>query len=201
MLTYDPAIVPPKAFYQLLIGIVAPRPIAWVSSLSADGVPNLAPFSFFNAFSSDPPYLGFAVAQHDNGRVKDTLANVRAVPEVVINMVDFSLIHAMYQTSHIVPPEANEFELAGLEHAPSLKVRPARVAHSHAQMECRVEQIIPLGGIEATTHLVLCRMLLLHLNPAILNEAGRIDPQLAQWVGRMGRKYYTRTDGTQVFEL
>jgi flavin reductase (DIM6/NTAB) family NADH-FMN oxidoreductase RutF len=201
MLTYDPANMPPKAFYQLLIGVVAPRPIAWVSSVSGSGVPNLAPFSFFNAFSSDPPYLGFAVAQHEDGRVKDTLANVREVPEVVINMVDMAAAHAMHQTSSAVSPDINEFELAGLEQLPAQRIRPARVAASAAQMECRVEQIIPLGGTEATTHLVLCRMLLLHLNPAILNENGRIDPQLAQWIGRMGRKYYTRTDGEQVFEL
>jgi flavin reductase (DIM6/NTAB) family NADH-FMN oxidoreductase RutF len=201
MLTIDPAQTSPKNLYQLLLGTVAPRPIAWVSTVSSDGVPNLAPFSFFNAFSSNPPYLGFAVAQHDDGRAKDTLNNVRQVPEVVINMVDFSLANAMHQTSAAVPPETDEFALANLERHPAERVRPWRVAGSRAQMECIVEQIIPLGREAATTHLVLCRMLLMHLDPGILNENGRIDPQLTQWIARLGRRYYTRSDGDQVFEL
>lgn len=202
LLSIDPTSIAPRDFYQYLIGAVSPRPIALVSTLDKEGVPNLAPFSFFNAFSGTPPIVGFSVALKGGERSeKDTLYNVMATGELVINTVSHNIARQMALSSVEFPPKTNEFIKAGLTALPSERVAPFRVQESLVQMECTVEQIVPLLEKGRGAHLVLCRIVLMHLSPSILNEKGRIDLQKVDLIGRMGRQYYVRAAGEAIFEM
>jgi flavin reductase (DIM6/NTAB) family NADH-FMN oxidoreductase RutF len=196
-----PEELPYREWYRVLIGSVGPRPIAWVSTLSKEGQPNLAPFSFFNAFSGKPPMLGFApgLRQSESGSSpKDTLRNVRETGEFVVNVVTFDLAVAMNVTSGEYPPSVDEFELAGLEMRPSEVVKPPRVAASPVNFECRLDQIVEFGREEPAGSLVIGEIVSVHLSEAVLKD-GRLDPQALDLVGRMGGIQYSRT--TQRFEL
>lgn len=202
LISIDPTSIAPRDFYQYLIGAVSPRPIALVSTLDKEGVPNLAPFSFFNAFSGTPPIVGFSVALKGGERQeKDTLYNVMNTGELVINTVSHNIARQMALSSVEFPPKTSEFTKTGLTAIPSERVAPFRVQESLVQMECTVEQIIPLLEKGRGAHLVLCRIVLMHLSPAILNEKGRIDPQKVDLIGRMGRQYYIRAAGDAIFEM
>ena len=202
LISIDPTSIAPRDFYQYLIGAVSPRPIALVSTLDKEGVPNLAPFSFFNAFSGTPPIVGFSVALKGGERQeKDTLYNVMNTGELVINTVSHNIARQMALSSVEFPPKTSEFTKTGLTAIPSERVAPFRVQESLVQMECTVEQIIPLLEKGRGAHLVLCRIVLIHLSPAILNEKGRIDPQKVDLIGRMGRQYYVRAAGDAIFEM
>ena len=142
----DPETTSPLDMYQFMIGAVSPRPIAFVSTIDTEGVSNLAPFSFFNAFSSKPPIVGFATSiRAVNGTTKDTLSNVQEVNECVINIVSHSFVRQMTLTAVNYPKGVSEFEKAGLTPIQSDLIRPFRVKESPIQMECRVEQILPLS--------------------------------------------------------
>ena len=199
----DPEATSPLDMYQFMIGAVSPRPIAFVSTIDTEGVPNLAPYSFFNAFSSKPPIVGFATSIRSNdGTTKDTLANVQEVKECVINIVSYSFVRQMTLTAVNYPKGVNEFEKAGLTAIQSDLIRPFRVKESPIQMECRVEQILPLSDEKGGGILVLCRILRMHINEAILDvEKNRIDPRKVDTVGRMGRYWYTRANGDALFEI
>lgn len=199
----DPDTTSPLDMYQFMIGAVSPRPIAFVSTIDTEGVANLAPFSFFNAFSSKPPIVGFACSIRTNdGTSKDTLANVREVGECVINIVNYSFVRQMTLTAVGYPKGVNEFEKSGLTPLESDLVRPFRVKESPIQMECRVEQILPLSDEKGGGILVLCRILRMHINENILDvEKKRIDPRKVDTVGRMGRFWYTRANGDALFEI
>lgn len=201
-ISIDPSQIPPGDFYQYLIGAVAPRPIAFVSTVDLNGTPNLAPYSFFNAFSSNPPIVGFSTVRR-NGPVteKDTYNNIQATGELVINTVSFAIARQMSLTSIAFPPSVNEFEMAGFTPLPSDLVQPYRVKESPVQMECRLERIIPLHEEDKGTSLILCRILRMHLHSDILTEKGRIDPYRADLIGRMGRQYYTRASGAAILEI
>lgn len=163
--------------------IVAPRPIGWTSTISAAGVVNLAPYSFFNAFSSRPPIIGFS-----SEKLGDSLANVRETGEFVFNLVSEALAEAMNATSASVGPEVDEFELAGIAKAPSRMVAPPRVAASPASLECRVLQVIALtdlDGASAGSHLVLGQVVDVHIDPAYIVE-GRFDTAAARPLARCG---------------
>lgn len=202
MLSIDPTQIPTKDLHQYMLAAVAPRPIAFVSSLSAEGVPNLAPYSFFNAFSSNPPIVVFSSNRRGgNATLKDTLHNAEATGEVVINMVPYRMARQMALASIEYPPEVDEFVKTGLTPLPSEKVKPFRVAESPVQMECSVRQIIPLGEGGGAGNLILCDVVLIHIDESVLNEKGRIDPHKIDLVGRMGRMYYTRASGNSVFEM
>jgi flavin reductase (DIM6/NTAB) family NADH-FMN oxidoreductase RutF len=165
------------------------------------GVANLAPYSFFNAFSSNPPILIFSSNRRVEGNTtKDTLANVEANGEVVINVVTREIVRQMALTSVDYPREVDEFEKAGFTKLPSEHVRPYRVAESPIQMECKVQQILPLGEKGGAGNLIICEILCLHIDEGILTN-GRIDPQKLHLMARMGRFYYAEASGKAVSEI
>lgn len=198
----DPQEINQPDLYALLVGIVAPRPIAFVSTTDAAGVPNLAPYSFFNVFSSAPPIVVFSSNRRaSDNTTKDTLENVRATGEAVINMVSYAMVRQMSLASIEYPPEVNEFEKAGFTAAPADLVKPYRVLEAPAQLECRVQNILDLGTGPGAGHLVICEVVRLHLHEAIFDGLGRIDPQRIDLVGRMGRAYYVRASGEAIHSI
>jgi flavin reductase (DIM6/NTAB) family NADH-FMN oxidoreductase RutF len=198
----DPKEIPTRDLHQFIIGSVSPRPIAFASTMSADGQPNLAPYSFFNAFSSNPPTLIFSANRRVRGNTtKDTLHNVEATGEVVINIVHYDMVRQMSLASVEYPADVNEFEKAGLTPVPSKLVKPFRVKESHVHYECKVQDIISLGEHGGAGNLIICEVLLMHVAESIIDENGRIDPHKADNVGRMGRSYYSRASGEAVFTV
>lgn len=202
MRTIDPKAISPVDFHQFMLACIAPRPIAFVSSIDEEGRPNLAPYSFFNAFSSNPPILVFSSNRKaSDNTTKDTLHNVKVNGELVINAVNYAMSRQMALASIEYPPEVNEFEKAGFTPIPSTIVRPFRVAESPAQMECRVKEIITLGDQGGAGHLIICDVLLLHLNDQVLDDRGRVDPHKIDLVGRLGRFYYARASGDAIYSI
>jgi flavin reductase (DIM6/NTAB) family NADH-FMN oxidoreductase RutF len=187
---------PWREVYGLLTDVVQPRPIAFVSTLAADGTPNLAPFSFYNAVSANPPVVVFSPQLRGrDGAKKDTLRNVEATGEFVVATVTQAIAERMNLTSAEHPPEVNEFEVAGFTPLPSLLVRPARVAESPVNLECRLHQIVYLGDGPGAGSLIIGRVLLMHIDDALLVN-GRVASERLQTVGRMGGSRYARTDST-----
>jgi flavin reductase (DIM6/NTAB) family NADH-FMN oxidoreductase RutF len=189
----------PLAVYRALVGIVTPRPIAWVSTLDAEGRVNLAPFSFFNAVSSTPPVVVFSPSLRKGGGKKDTLANVEATGEFVLNAAVAGLARQMNLTAKELPPGQSEADLAGLTLEPSLKVKPPRVAESPAHLECVLRQVIPLGEGPGSGNLVIGDVVLIHLADDVLDDQGRIDPRRLRTIGRLGGDLYCHTD--ELFEM
>jgi flavin reductase (DIM6/NTAB) family NADH-FMN oxidoreductase RutF len=203
MIQFDPARLDAAAMYKLLIGSVVPRPIAWVSSVDAAGVPNLAPFSYFMAITHDPPTVAFSSgprgAETSGARgKKDTLANVEATREFVVNVVDDTLAAAMNVSSGDYPPEVDEFTEAGLAAAPGVKVKVPRVAQAPISMECRLAQIIAVGRLPH--HLIMGEIVHLHVREDVYDTAtGRIDVRRLRPVGRLAGHLYTHVH--DIFEM
>ena len=195
----DPAAVSLRDFYRLMISSITPRPIAWVSSISPHGIPNLAPFSFFNGVGANPPTILFCPSNNRHGEKKDTLVNVEKTPEFVVNVVPFALAKPMNETSADLPYEVNEFETAHVTPEPSVKVKPPRVKDAPIQMECVVHQILNLGAGPIGGNIVIGRIVLMHISDAVLGADGQIDEQKLDTIGRMGGAMYSRT--TERFEL
>ncbi|MBI1227459.1 MAG: flavin reductase family protein [Bacteroidetes bacterium] len=194
--------VPRHDFHQFIVGAIGPRPIAFVSTVDKDGNPNLAPYSFFNAFSSNPPIFVFSSNRRGgNNTVKDTLSNVREVPEVVINAVNFPIVRQMSVASAQFDKGVNEFEKSGLTPIPSDLVRPFRVKESPINMECRVKDIITLGDQGGAGHLIIVEMLRMHIREDVLDERGRILPDKLDLMGRLGRAYYVRASGSAIYTI
>ncbi len=171
-----------RDLYLLLTGLVIPRPIGWISTISSSGVRNLAPHSYFNLMGSDPSYVAFA-----SNKEKDTLTNLRAVPQFVANIVTTHLLEQMNFTSAEFPPEEDEFAWAGLTPVPSARVRPFRVAEAKAHLECEVAQIVD----DRHTHIVLGRVVHVHVDASVWKD-GRVDPTLLDPVCRLGGSWYAR---------
>ena len=202
MLKIDPGEISSKDWHQYLLGAVAPRPIALVSTVDDKGVPNLAPFSYFNAFSSTPPILAFSVANKGSEfQTKDTLKNVRLTREVVINVVSYRFVRQMALTSLDYPSFINEFERSGLKPVKSDLVKPFRVAESPVNFECSVQNIIPLGKASKAGNLIICNVLRLHIAEDILDVNGRINPHKADLMGRLGRAFYARASGESIYTI
>jgi flavin reductase (DIM6/NTAB) family NADH-FMN oxidoreductase RutF len=197
-----PGSIPVRDMHQFLIGSVAPRPIAFVSTIDKEGIPNLAPYSFFNAFSSNPPTLVFSSNRRvrDN-TTKDTLHNVEATRECVINAVTYDIVRQMTITSVQYGQGVNEFEKSGLTPIPAERVKPFRVKESPVHMECVVKDIITLGEHGGAGHLVICEVVLMHIAEYIIDERNRIDPHKIDLMGRMGRAYYTRASGAAIHTI
>jgi flavin reductase (DIM6/NTAB) family NADH-FMN oxidoreductase RutF len=185
--------------YHLLVGVVTPRPIAWVTTLDPKGRVNLAPFSFFNAFGANPPVVVFSPTLRRDGSKKDTLRNLEATGEFVLNAAVESLAERMNLCSKELPYGQSEAELAGLNLVPSLKVKPPRVADTPVTMECKLLQIVPLGKGPVAGNLVIGEILVMHISDAVLDANGRIDPRKLQTIARLGGDYYCRT--SDLFEM
>lgn len=198
-----PANLTPAQWHPFLVGAVAPRPVAFASTIDATGRVNLSPYSFFNAFSSNPPILVFSPANRvrDNTQ-KHTLENVREVPEVVINICDYALVEQMSLASTEYGKGVNEFTKSGLTELASEMVRPPRVAEAPAAFECVVEQIIELGQNNGAGNLVICRVVRAHFRQDILlPDATGIDPFKLDAVSRLGGDWYCRASGASLFEV
>ncbi len=202
MITVDPKAIPTAEFHAWMLHAVAPRPIAFASTIDDNGVPNLAPYSFFNAYSSNPPTLVFSsnVRVRDNS-TKDTLANIKANGEVVINVVSYNIVRQMAIASVEFASDISEFDKAGFTPIKSELVKPFRVAESPVQMECKVQQILPLGDKGGAGNLFICEILLMHVHQDVLDSNGKIDPHKIDLVARMGANYYCRASGDAVFQL
>jgi flavin reductase (DIM6/NTAB) family NADH-FMN oxidoreductase RutF len=193
MLALDPAQIAFKDIYKLMIGMVVPRPIAFVSTIDAAGIRNLAPFSYFTACSSNPPMVCFSTTIRSGPRpYKDTLENVKATGEFVVNIVSEEFAEQMNLTSAEVPPEVDEFDLSGLTPVASELVRPPRVAESKAQMECRLHQIVEVSDKPGGGFLILGEVLRFHVLEQLL-DGYKIDPEKLKAIGRMGGPTYVRT--------
>ncbi len=175
--------------YKLLVGSVVPRPIAFVSTLSADGVPNLAPFSFFNVLAPDPPIVHVSIGRRADGSRKDTAANAVQTGELVINVVSEDLAERMNLASGEWPPEVNEFGVAGLTPLASRRVRPARVAESPIQMECHLERVVTLGEGPRVWDVLFARVVYCHVRDE-LYDRGRIDAARLRPLARLAGDYY-----------
>lgn len=198
----DPGSVPRHDFHQFIVGAVAPRPIAFVSTVDKDGNQNLAPYSFFNAFSSNPPILVFSSNRRaTNNTTKDTLENVRETREVVINVVTHDIVRQMAVASSQFPRGVDEFVKSGLTPVPSDLVRPPRVKESPINLECRVTDILSLGEGGGAGNLVICEMLRMHIAEEVLDERGRIVPDRLDLMGRLGRSYYVRASGSAIHTI
>jgi flavin reductase (DIM6/NTAB) family NADH-FMN oxidoreductase RutF len=199
MLAFDPANHPIGDIYKLMVGSIVPRPIALVSSVDEGGVRNLAPFSYFTACSSNPPVVVFCpILRPVPPTAKDTLRNILATREFVVNIVSEEFVERMNATAAQVGPEVDEFELSGLTPIPSELIKPARVAESHVHMECRLRQVVQVSDQPGGGSLVLGEVLRFHVREDLI-ENFRIDPDKLRAVGRMAGSTYVRT--TDRFEL
>jgi flavin reductase (DIM6/NTAB) family NADH-FMN oxidoreductase RutF len=185
------------SIYHLLTSTIIPRPIGWASTLSAGGVPNLAPFSFFNALSGEPPYLMLSIGRR-GGDAKDTLANILATKEFVVNIVGEHVAAHMNLTSGNYAPDVDEFAVSGLTRAPSRKVKAPRVAEAQVTLECVLAQAVPLPRSEYT--LVIGEVVQFHIADDILDERGRVDPVKLAPIARLGGSSWYTTLG-RVFEI
>jgi flavin reductase (DIM6/NTAB) family NADH-FMN oxidoreductase RutF len=185
--------------YHLLVGVVTPRPIAWVTTVSPAGVINLAPFSFFNVFGANPPVVVFSPTNKRDGTKKDTLNNVIASGEFVVNVSVAKLAEQVNLTSRELPPDQSEIELAGLHTTASVRVRPPRVTEAPGALECKVRQIIPMGDGPIAGNLVIGEVVMIHVADDVLDAAGRPDPRKLRTVARLGGDSWCHT--SDLFEL
>lgn len=198
----NPKEVSVEALHAYLLGAVAPRPIAFASTVDKEGRINLSPFSFFNVFGSNPPIMIFSPSRRvrDN-TVKHTLENILKHDEVVINIVNYKMVEQASLASTEYEKGVNEFVKAGFTEEKSIMVKPPRVAESPASFECKVKQVIPTGEEGGAGNLIICEVLLAHISEDILDESGKIDPHLLDVVGRMGGDWYCRANGEALFAL
>jgi flavin reductase (DIM6/NTAB) family NADH-FMN oxidoreductase RutF len=201
-LSFTPGETSIPKFHQLMVGGIAPRPIALASTIDQEGRPNLSPFSFFNAFGANPPIVVFSPSRRGkDNTTKHTYENVKEVPEVVINAVTYEMVQKVSDASADFAKGVNEFEMVGFTMQPSELIKPFRVKESPFQMECKVLQVIETGYGHAAGNLVICEVLRIHVNADVLDEKGRIDPHKIDLVGRLGGEYYVRASGPALFEL
>ena len=193
MTSFEPKDISTGKLHSYLLSAVAPRPIAFASTMDADGNPNLSPFSFFNVFSANPPIMIFSPARRvrDN-TTKHTLQNVEATKEVVINVVNYSIVHQMSLSSTEYADGINEFDKAGLTMLKSDIVKPFRVGESPVQFECKVNDIIKLGTEGGAGNLIICEVVKLHIDNDVLDDNGSINQQKLDIVARAGGSYYSR---------
>lgn len=202
MLEFDPKELPVPKVHQLLLGAIGPRPIAFASTIDEEGRPNLSPFSFFNVFSANPPVVIFSPAR--NGRsntTKDTYENVKVVPEVVINIVNYDIVEQVSLSSSPYPKGVNEFTEAGFTPLKSVEVKPFRVAESPVQLECKVMEVRELGTEGAAGNLVICEVVRIHVKEEVMDDNGLIDQHKINLVARMGGNWYCHANEKSMFEI
>jgi flavin reductase (DIM6/NTAB) family NADH-FMN oxidoreductase RutF len=201
-LSFTPSELSPKKLHSFLLGGISPRPIAFASTVDSEGRVNLAPFSYFNVFSANPPILIFSPARRgrDNS-TKHTLDNVLSVPEVVVNLVDYNLVHACSLASTDYPAGINEFDKAGLTEMPSDTIAPPRVLESPVSFECKVIRVDSFGEKPGAGNLVVCEINRIHFRDDVLNAEGLPDANLLDLVGRCGGSHYVRASGEALFKI
>ena len=200
--TINPIDYSTKDLHKILLSSVTPRPIALASTIDTNGVVNLSPFSYFNVFSANPPVLIFSPANRvtDNSK-KDTLINISKVKEVVINLVDYNIVEPTSLSSVYFEKNVDEFLKSGLTKMESIKVKPPRVLESPVSYECKVNDVISLGNNGGAGNLIICEVLMIHINEEFLNENGDIDPLKLNLVARMGENYYLDVKKESLFEI
>lgn len=202
MLTINPKDIEVRQLHRYLLGAIGPRPIAFASTIDANGVPNLSPFSFFNVFSANPPIMIFSPARSGRtGATKNTLDNVKEIREVVINVVNHDIVQQMSLSSSPYDSSIDEFVKAGLTPVASEEIKPFRVKESPVQFECKVNEIVELGQNGGAGNLVICEVVKIHINEAVLDENGMIDQHKIDLVSRMGGNWYCRADKNSMFEI
>jgi len=202
MLTIDPKNATVPQIHSYLLGAVGPRPIAFASTIDKDGNPNLAPFSFFNVFSANPPIAVFSPARSGRtGASKHTYDNIKEIPEVVINIVNHKMVYQMSLASAEYPKGTNEFTKAGFTQVASEIIKPFRVKESPVQLECKVNQVIELGQNGGAGNLIICEVVLIHVSEDVLDEKQLIDQRKIDLVARMGGNWYCRAHGDALFEI
>lgn len=202
MLSFDLNKLEPKVAHAFLLGAVGPRPIAFASTIDANGRPNLSPFSYFNVFSSNPPILIFSPARRvRNNTTKDTLHNAQTTREVVINIVNYNIVQQMSLSSTEYDSDVNEFVKSGLTPIASEVVKPFRVKEAPVQFECVVNEIVALGDSGGAGNLIICEVKRMHISDEVLDESGNLSPQKLDLVARMGGNWYCRANGEALFEV
>jgi flavin reductase (DIM6/NTAB) family NADH-FMN oxidoreductase RutF len=202
MLTIKPGETPVPKIHEYLLAAVAPRPIAFVSTVDKAGHVNLAPFSFFNVFGANPPTLVYSPARSGKtGQTKHTHDNVLEVPECVVNIAHYDMLYQMNLAAHMYPKGVNEFEKSGLTPVASETVKPPRVAEAYVQMECKVKQVIETSQLGGAGNLVICEVTLIHINEKVLNDEKGIDPFKMNYIARMGKQYWCRVGQENIFTV
>jgi len=202
MLSINPKDISVPKLHHYLLGSIGPRPIAFASTIDKEGNPNLAPFSFFNVFSANPPIMVFSPAR--SGRTnttKHTYDNIKEVPEVVINVVTYDIVQQMSLASSPFSKGVNEFEKAGLTPISSDNIKPFRVKESPIQFECKVNNVVELGTEGGAGNLVICEVVKIHIDESVLNDDQMVDQQKVDLVARMGGNWYCRADKNSMFEI
>ena len=200
--TIDPKSISIPELHGILLGSIAPRPIAFASTVDNEGNVNLSPFSFFNVFSANPPILIFSPARRVRGNTtKHTLDNVHEVKETCISIVTYDMVQQVSLSSTEYDKGVNEFIKAGFTEEPSERIKPPRVKESPVSFECIVKEIQPLGEEGGAGNLVICEVVLIHIDESILDENGKIDPFKVDSVARMGGNWYCRANGDNIFEV
>lgn len=199
MLTITPEGIPPPKLHDILLSAVAPRPIAFVSTIDKEGNINLSPFSFFNCFGSNPPILIYSPARSGRtGATKNTYDNVLEVKECVVNIAHYDMLYQMNLAAGMYPKETNEFEKSGLTPVASFKVKPPRVAECHVQFECEVKQVIETGPNGGAGNLVICEVKMIHLNEKVLDTEGNIDPFKMKYIARLGKQFWCKVNDENI---
>jgi flavin reductase (DIM6/NTAB) family NADH-FMN oxidoreductase RutF len=197
----DFATLDARKAYFWVASTVAPRPVAWVSTVSRDGVANLAPFSFFQMVTAAPPTLMISPVVPRSGAIKDTTRNIRETGEFVINLVPYSLVNTMNETSFGFAPDVSEIDLCNVAMLPSERVAPRRVAGVPVSFECKLASITPYPEAAPSCHIILGEVIFGHVDETILDERGQVDPMRLDLVSRMGADWYGRTASDGNFEL
>jgi flavin reductase (DIM6/NTAB) family NADH-FMN oxidoreductase RutF len=202
IISIDPQSIPVPKLHSYLLGAVGPRPIALASTIDSHGRPNLAPFSFFNVFSANPPILIFSPARRGrDNTTKHSFENVKFIREVVINVVTYDIVQQTSLASTEYPEGVNEFEKAGFTPVASEKIKPFRVKESPVQFECIVKEIVELGQGGGAGNLIICEIVKMHIDERVLDAEQRIDQQKIDLVGRMGGNFYCRASNSALFEV
>lgn len=198
----NPKELPIQKLHQILLGAIGPRPIAFASTIDLEGNHNLSPFSFFNVFSANPPILIFSPARSGRtNETKDTYKNVKVVPEVVINVVNYDIVQQMSLSSSPYAPNVDEFVKAGFTAIDSELIKPKRVAESPVQFECKVNEVIELGDQGGAGNLIICEVVKIHIAEEVLDENGLIDQHKINLVARMGGNWYCHANEASMFEV
>ncbi len=198
-MNFDPADVRPSTLYQQMIHCIVPRPIAWVSTVSGNGITNVAPFSYFTGVGARPPSLLFCPANNRHGQPKDTLRNIQQTNSFVVNIVTAAAAEQMNASSAELPADESEFDACGLTAVDGLKVEAPRVAESPVQLECTTMQILNIGAGPGGANIVIGNIVHVHIDDAVIGQNDLVDPELLNAVGRMGGLTYCRT--TDRFDL